>query len=413
MPLPVQQPVYLVDGTRTPFSHHIRRDSLGEVAYTPQDLIHITARSLLSQHSLKESDIDNLVMASSNTIDCAQLAETAAIRLRCNTFITPKTFLGSDKSGLQALLDAYHSIASQGKSLVLLGGVETISAPIISMSDELAEWLQAWRNASGPAEKTKVFNTLHTRYFRQRSQSTSTPEHLFTLQQGKAESVAGKHAIGLEAQAEYVNLSQRRLKYAQRNNTLCDITPVYYSDGSSVSVDENLITLDPESLKQALQTNPDAAGLITHSSVAQTTEGACCLLLASQACVDEYQLTPLAKLSEPIWSTDDLAIETSLKNHELTVADIDYWEWDETSAAEMLAFKQKAIYQSLNSFDQINLDGGALALGNPYAAGQLRSILQLSHTLKRNNGHHGLCHFGFSDNKTSAVMLNNIEEADS
>lgn len=409
MPLPSPQPVYLVDGTRTPFSRQLRRDSTGNTVYSPQDLIHATARTLLSRHSLKPTHIDDVVMASSHSLDSANLATIAAQRLRCTSAIAPQTLLGSEYAGIQALSYAYQAIASQGKSLVLLGGVESISAPVISMSDELSEWLQAWKSASGPAAKTKVFNTLHTRYFSQRANSVTTAESLFAQHQSQAEAVASQYMISLDAQAEYVNLSQRRLKYAQRNNTLCHIAPVYYADGSSCSTDENLITLDPESLKQAIQTNPDAAGLITHSSVAQPTEGACCLLLASQAFVEQHNLTPLAQLLAPTSNPHQQAIESTLDNNQLTATDIDYWELDETSAAEILALKQQPFFQSLNSYDRINLDGGSLALGNPNAANQLRHVLQLSHTLKRNNGRYGVCHFDFVGQQNSAVLLHNTE----
>ena len=409
MSLPVQQPVYLIDGSRTPFSPQLRRDGLGETVYSPQDLIHITARALFSRYALRPEQVDDVVMASSNPLDCADLANVAAQRLRCTTSESPVTFFGNENAGIQALSYAYQAIASQGKSFVLLGGVESMSAPTISMSDELSEWLQAWKQASGAVAKTKVFNTLHTRYFHQRTHSTNTAESLFKQHQNQAESVAHNHTISLEAQAEYVNLSQRRLKYAQRNDTLCNVVPVYYPDGGSCSTDENLITLDPESLKQAIQTDPDAMGLITHSSVAQATEGACCLLLANQEFIDQYHLAPLAQLSAPSTSATNQAVEKILKTDKLTVSDIDYWEWNEASAAEILARKQQSLYQSLNSFDRIKLDGGCLSLGCPNAANQLRSILQLSHILKRNSGQYGVCRFGFIDQKESAILLQNIE----
>ncbi|PWQ95533.1 hypothetical protein [Leucothrix arctica] len=407
MPLPPQQPVYLVDGTRTPFDRRLRRDSSGGNAYTAQDLLHIAARDLLSRQPFDSTKIDNVIMASSQTLDCSSLAEDAARRLRCTNALTPQTFSGNEGVGIQALSYAYQAITSQGKSLVLLGGVEVVNAPLISASDELSEWFQVWKNASSISAKTKVFNTLHTSYFRQRAMPSDTPNERYTRHQSQAEAAANQSQISLDAQAEYVNLSQRRLKYAQRNNTLCNIVPVYYLDGSSRSSDENVITLDPESLKQALQTNPEATGLVTQNSVAQATEGACCLLLASQAFIDEYNITPLAQLFSPNTSACTDAIEASLNKHDLTSEEIDYWEWDEASAAEILALKQKPLFKSLSSFDRINLDGGCLATGNPFAAGQLRNILQLSHTLQRNKGEYGVCHFGFNSQNISTILLRN------
>ncbi|RVU84414.1 hypothetical protein EOL70_13100 [Leucothrix sargassi] len=405
MPLPTQQPVYLIDGSRTPFNQQLRRNAQGETTYSPQDLIHTTARSLLSRHAIQAEQIDDVVVASSKLLGCADLALHASQRLRCHQVLSPQTLLGSEHVGLQALSYAFQSIAQQEKSLILLGAVETTPPPVISMSDELSQWLHAWKNANGISAKTKVFNTLHTRFFSQKDNSIDHSEALFKQRQQQAEQVASESFISLAAQAEYVNLSQRRLKYAQRNNNLCHITPIYYPDGHSVSSDENLITLDPESLQQAVQTSPEASGVITQSSVAQMTEGACCLLLASQDFIDEHNIVSLAQLNQPTWGADIQAVKQALETKQLSVADIDYWEWDESSAAEILALKQHPYFKTLNSFDRINLDGGSLALGSPNAANQLRNILQLANNLKRNDAQQGLSFFNFAQQNNSATLV--------
>lgn len=399
------QAVYLIDGSRTPFYQQNPK-----ATYSKLDLGVIAARALLLKQPFSSLALDDVTIASSTPSDNADLAQLLSLRLQCNSSINPHTFSAGENCGLQALEYAHQQIASQEKSLILLGGIESSQPKPISLSLQLSEWIREWKTTSGITNKAKVFNKLHTRHFR-----TTPVEDLekynHELHLEIAEKTANYYSLSSEDMAEYVKLSQRRLKYAQRNHQINDIVPLFYPDGSSLHRDEGMIHSDPELLNQAILSGNPPTGLITHGSVTQSSEGACLLLLASAEAVQRYQLSPIAKLSSPVWARNDEAIQQLLNSNQQQAKNIDYWEWDETSAAEILSLEKKANYEPIEAFkslNTVNIDGGSLALGSPNTANNLRCILQLAHILKRNNANHGVCHFSFATGLNSALLLDNI-----
>ncbi len=408
------QTVYLVDGARTPFSHHLRQDSKTTPPYSKLDLAVSTAQTLLLKQPFTASQLDDIVIASSTANTPKDLAQQLAKRLQCQTTLIPHTFTAGENCGIQALHYAHQQIAFQQKSLLLLGGVEMSIAKPVTLNHALSAWIREWQAAKGLANKLNILSQLHTQYF-QKSATGNREENDSLLQKEKAEKTANFLSISAEAMAEYVKLSQRRLKYAQRNKLLKNITPVFYPNGSSLHRDEDIINADPESLQQTIMTGNPPTGIITKASVSQATDGACLLLLANQTMLDKYNLSPLATLSEPNWDNKDNAIESLLKANQCQASDIDYWEWDETSAAEVLALEKKPQFASIEAFQSlsnVNIDGGSLALGSPNSANKFRSILQLASILQREKAQKGICHFNFVNGQSSALLLQNNQEAE-
>jgi len=411
------QTVYLVDGARTPFSHHLRHDANGNASYSKLDLGVFTAQALLLKQTFTASRLDDIVIASSTTdasveSGVADLALQLSQRLRCQSILIPHTFPAGENCAMQALQYAHQQIAFSKKSLILLGGIETSAPSPITLNSTLSQWIRQWQTAKGIANKLKILNRLHTHHFHANRLDQKRENH-YQLHQQKAEKTANYFSISSAAMAEYVRLSQRRLNYAQRNKLLHHVIPIFYPDGSSLHRDEDLITIDPEALKQPIVTGNPPTGIITQASVTRSTDGACMLLLANQEMVDRYHLTPVAVLSEPSWANQDDALERLLKQNNVLANEVDYWEWDEISAAEILALANKPQFASIEAFQSlhnVNVDGGSLALGNPNTANKFRCILQLATILQRNNAATGICHFSFTHQQSSALLLQNPQE---
>jgi acetyl-CoA acetyltransferase len=411
------QPVYLVDGARTPFSHHLRQDTKNTSSYSKLDLGVFTAQALLLKQTFTASSLDDIVIASSTTeasveTGVADLALQLSQRLRCQSTLIPHTFPAGENCAMQALQYAHQQISFGKKSLILLGGIETSTPSPITLNPTLSQWIRQWQTAKGIANKLKILNRLHTHHF-QTNRSDKKQENHYQLHQEKAEKTANYFSISSAAMAEYVRLSQRRLNYAQRNKLLHNVIPIFYPDGSSLHRDEDLINMDPEALKQPIITGNPPTGIITQASVTRSTDGACMLLLANQEMVDHYHLSPLAVLSEPSWANQDDALERLLRQNALPANEVDYWEWDEISAAEVLALANKPQFAAIDAFQSlsnVNVDGGSLALGNPNTANKFRCILQLATILQRNNAKNGICHFSFTHQQSSALLLQNPRE---
>lgn len=401
------QTVYLVDGARTPFSHQLRQDSKTTPPYSKLDLAVSTSQALFLKQPFTASQLDDIVIASSTANATIDLAQQLAQRLQCQSRLIPHTFTAGENCGIQALQYAHQQIAFQQKSLILLGGVEMTTAKPITLNRALSGWIRDWQAAKGLTNKLKILNQLHTQHFHKNNSNNHSANH-YHLHKEKAEQAANYLSISAEAMAEYVKLSQRRLKYAQRNKLLKNIIPVFYANGSSLHRDEDIINADPESLQQTIMTGNPPTGIITKASVSQATDGACLLLLANQEMVDKYNLSTLATLSEPNWDNKDNALESLLSANNCQASEIDYWEWDEASAAEVLALEKKPQFASIEAFQSlsnVNIDGGSLALGNPNTANKFRCILQLASILQREKAQKGICHFSFANGQSSALLL--------
>ncbi len=408
------QAVYLVDGARTPFSRQIRYTSNNIAAYNKLDLTLTAARALLLKQAVSPIVLDNIIIASHTDNSNENLARQLSKRLQCRSHCTPHSFTTGENCGLQALEYAHQQITFGEKSLTLISGVETIETSPIVLSTELSQWLRDWKNSHSFRQKIKIFSQLHTRHFRKNPAKQTTKNHHHELHKDIAEKTAYYYSLSTESMTEYVKLSQRRLKYAQRNKLIKGIVPIFYPDGSSLHRDEDILSTNPKSLKQIILTGNPPTGIISEASITQETEGACCLLLANQEALEKFNLTPLALLSAPLQGSSYEVIENVLSQYNLQAEEIDYWEWDETSAAEILALEQQPQFESTEAFhslNTVNIDGGSLSLGAPNTANKLRCILQLAHILKRNQASTGICHFGPSNNQSSALYLQNIHES--
>jgi acetyl-CoA acyltransferase len=138
-----------------------------------------------------------------------------------------------------------------------------------------------------------------------------------------------------------------------------------------------------------------AKGSVTAGNSSQTSDGAGCLILASEAAIKRYDLKPLARfvsfaikgVPPEIMGIGPIeAIPAALKYAGLTKEQLDWIELNEAFAAQSLAV--------LNTLDldrsKVNPMGGAIALGHPLGAtGAIRSATVV-HALRRHNLKYGM-----------------------
>ncbi|MCK9503731.1 MAG: acetyl-CoA C-acetyltransferase [Porticoccaceae bacterium] len=154
-------------------------------------------------------------------------------------------------------------------------------------------------------------------------------------------------------------------------------------------------------------------GAITAANASQICDGAAGLLVVNEKALQQYGLTPLARvhhlsvtagdpvimLEEPISGT-----QAALKKAGMAIDDIDLYEVNEAFASVPLAW-----LQSLGADPQkLNIHGGAIALGHPLGASGAKLMATLIHALRRNNKRWGLqtmCEGGGIANMTIVERL--------
>jgi acetyl-CoA acyltransferase len=224
-----------------------------------------------------------------------------------------------------------------------------------------------------------------------------------------AEKVANQWKVGREAQDEFALQSHLKALAAQQAGAFADeITPVQVVsrtpnlDSGEVSIQARTVSLDEGPRAETtlaalakLKTVFAAKGSVTAGNSSQTSDGAGCLILASEKAVKQFGLQPLARfvsfasrgVPPEIMGIGPIeAIPAALKNAGLSLADMGWIELNEAFAAQALAVINTC---GLNP-QVVNPMGGAIALGHPLGATGAIRAATVVHALRRHKLKYGM-----------------------
>src|SRR5688572_4114535 len=154
-------------------------------------------------------------------------------------------------------------------------------------------------------------------------------------------------------------------------------------------------------------------GTVTAANASTLNDGASALLLMSKEKAQELGLKPIARIlgfadaaQDPMWftTTPSIAIPKAMKQAGVDKKDVGYYEINEAFSAVALANNIKLGLDVKN----VNVNGGAVALGHPLGSSGSRIVTTLINILKQNNstiGVAGICNGGGG---ASAIVIENI-----
>ena len=223
-----------------------------------------------------------------------------------------------------------------------------------------------------------------------------------------AENVAKDYKVTREDQDLFAYNSHRKAIHAIENGYFTDgilpvnIEEVYADEQGKRKTRNTLMATDegpradtsPEALAR-LRPAFAAKGVVTAGNSSQTSDGAAFVLVMSEAMVKELGLRPMARLvacasagvHPRIMGIGPVeAIPKVLKQAGMKQGDIDLIELNEAFASQSLAIIKTL---ALNP-DQINTNGGAIALGHPLGCTGTKLTIQLMHDMKRLNKRFGM-----------------------
>ncbi|TCP16440.1 3-oxoadipyl-CoA thiolase [Simplicispira metamorpha] len=293
-------------------------------------------------------------------------------------------------SGMDAIGLAARSIKTGEASLMLAGGVESMSrAPFVmpkadsafSRTNAVYDTTIGWRFVN-PLMK-KLYDTH------------SMPQ--------TADNVAEEFQIGRADQDAFALRSQQRWAAAHAAGRFADeLVPVTIprkkGDPIIVATDEHP---RPETTLEMLAklkgvNGPDLS--VTAGNASGVNDGACALLLASEEAAKRYDLIPRARvvgmatagLAPRIMGFGPApAVRKVLAQTGLTLAQMDVIELNEAFAAQGLA-----VLRDLGLPDDathVNPNGGAIAIGHPLGMSGARLVTTASYELARRGGRYALC----------------------
>ncbi len=231
-----------------------------------------------------------------------------------------------------------------------------------------------------------------------------------------AELCAQKYALTREQQDEYALQSYARATTATKAGKFADeIIPLTITQKSGEVIlqdDEDIYKIIPEKISK-LKPSFDKNGTITAANASNLNDGAAALVLASKEAIEKYNLKPLAKIisyadaaQAPEWFTTapSVAIPKALKQARLAINEISFFEINEAYSAVALANQQILGLDPKN----VNVYGGAVAMGHPLGASGARILCTLISVLRREGGRYGVAAICNGGGGASAMIIEKI-----
>jgi acetyl-CoA acetyltransferase family protein len=391
----VSAEAYLLDAVRVPFGRY--GGALAGVR--PDDLGAHVVRSLLDRApGLDPARIDDVMFGNANGAgeDNRDVARMAVLLAGLPTSVPGTTINRLCGSSLDATIQASRAIETGDASLVLVGGVESMSR---------APWVLLKPEEGFPAGS----ETLHSTVLGWRMVNPAMPEQ-WTISLGEStEKLAGIYDIGREPQDEFALRSHQLAHRAWEDG---------HYDGWVVPVPDTALERDegirPDtSLEKLAKLKPafNKDGSVTAGNASPLNDGAGAALLGDADGAAAAGLEPMARIAgRGAFAVDpDVfgigpveAANRALQRAGIGWDDLDLVELNEAFAAQSLACL--AEWKELDP-DKLNVSGGAIALGHPLGASGVRILGTLAHGLRRTGGRWGLAAICIGVGQGLAVVL--------
>ena len=396
---------FVVDAIRTPFGRYggalssVRTDDLGA----------IPLKALMARNpEVDWAAVTDVIYGCANQAgeDNRNVAHMASLLAGLPIDVPGATINRLCGSGLDAIGTAARAIKAEEATLMIAGGVESMSrAPFVSPKAE-----SAFSRANAVYDTTIGWRFIN-KLMKAQYGVDSMPE--------TAENVATDYKIEREAQDKMAMASQMKAVAAQKAGHLArEITPVSIAqkkgDAVVVGTDEHPRETSLEklaSLKGVVR--PD--GTVTAGNASGVNDGACALLLADEATAGRYGLTPKARVVGmavagvaprvmgigPAPATEKVLALTGLK-----LDQIDVIELNEAFAAQGLAVLRMLGLKDDDA--RVNAWGGAIALGHPLGASGARLATTAVNRLHTEGGRYALCTMCIGVGQGIALVLEKV-----
>ncbi|MBS0647553.1 MAG: acetyl-CoA C-acyltransferase [Verrucomicrobia bacterium] len=206
--------------------------------------------------------------------------------------------------------------------------------------------------------------------------------------------------------------AQQATEHGKFKNEIVSVNVQTKKGTTLIDKDEDIYKLIPEKVAQ-LKPVFEKDGLLTAANSSNLNDGATALILASEEAVKKYNLKPLAKIisfadaaQAPEWFTTSpsIAITKALKNANLNLSEIDFFEINEAYVSVILSNQQILGFD----IDKVNVYGGAVAIGHPIGASGARIIVTLINVLQQENGKYGVASICNGGGGATAIVIENL-----
>jgi len=388
--------VVIVSAVRTPIG------SFGGslAGFSATQLGGFAIKAAVTRAGIQSEDVQEVYMGNVMSANLGQAPATQAAKFAGLPDVPATTINKVCASGTKAIMLAAQSIALGENDIVVAGGMESMS----NVPFYLDKARTGYRLGHGQLIDGLVKDGLWDVY---------NDYHMGSA----AELCANTCEISREDQDAYAISSYKRAQAAQENGRFDqemialevkdrkgNITTITKDDEPFAVNFEKLPGLKPVFAKE---------GSVTAANASALNDGAAALVLMSEDKAKELGLKSLARIlsyadaqQAPEWFTTApaKAIPLALKRAGKKINEVDFFEINEAFAVVSLANNQKLGL----SADQVNINGGAVALGHPLGASGARIVVTLLSVLAQNNGKIGVAGICNGGGGASALVIENL-----
>ncbi|HUG75570.1 MAG TPA: thiolase family protein [Acidimicrobiia bacterium] len=377
----------IVDAVRTPVGR--RNGSLAGIH--PVDLASIPLRALIERTGVDPSLVEDVILGcvSQTGEQAFNVARNAALAAGFPEEVVGTTVDRQCGSGQQAAHFAAQGVMAGAYDVVIAGGVESMTRVPMGITASQGPGMPF-----GPK--------MLDRY-----------SHGLVPQGISAEMIAEKWGASRERLDSIAVDSHRRAATATAEGRFAgQIVPVEHADGvleqdEGIRADSSLETL--AGLKPAFKGD----GRITAGNSSQISDGAAAMLIMGEDTAEQLGLEPMARFHAfSLAGTDPVMMLTGpipattkvLERGGLTMDDVGLFEINEAFASVIAAW----LDETGASWDRVNVNGGAIALGHPLGCSGARLMTTLVHEMRRTGTRWGLqamCEGGGMANGTILELL--------
>ena len=397
---------FLCDVVRTPFGRY--GGALSSVR--ADDLAAVPLRTLLERNpGLDPAGIDDVILGCANQAgeDNRNVARMALLLAGIPQEVPGVTVNRLCASSLEAIAVAARAIKSGENSLILAGGVESMSRSpfVLPKADEAFS-----RNVK--VEDT----TLGWRFVNPQMKAKYGVDSMAET----AENVAEEFHISREDQDAFAYRSQQRTATAMKNGVLAQeivVVRIPQRKGEPIVVDRDEHPRPETTLEALAKLKPyvKADGTVTAGNASGVNDGAAAVIVASEEAAGRCGLIPKARIVAsavagvaprimgmgPVPATGKV-----LAQAQLTLDDMDVIELNEAFAAQALAVTRQLWLP--DDAAHVNPNGGAIALGHPLGASGARLVTAAVLQLQRTKGRHALCTMCIGVGQGMAMVLERV-----
>jgi len=415
----VSRAAFILNGARTPFA----RMGTDFAAVSAVDLGRAAAVEAMARSGIEPAAVDQTIFGNIATpVDAANISRIIALRAGVPKEKPAHSVSRNCASGIESVVEAARLVATGEADVVLAGGVENMTQIPFLYRDSVKGVFAKAGTAKTAGQRIGALAAMPWKDLMNPvvglRQGLTDP--VCDLGMGDtAEILAREGKITREEQDHFALRSHQRATEA-RSKLALEIVPVPVPpDYDRVLTSDNGVRENQtmEALAKLKPVFDRRYGTVTAGNSSQITDGGAAVVVAAEDFVVRHGLKPVGRVES--WGFAGLEPErmglgparstpVALRKAGLSLADIGLVEMNEAFAAQVLAnlraFSASPELGEIHE-DNLNVNGGAIALGHPVGCSGTRLVLTLLYEMRRRSVRHGLATLCVGGGQGASIIL--------